>query len=246
MRSENVVGILRGSDRRLRSQYVVLSAHLDHLGVGLPVSGDSIFNGALDNASGIATLLETARTFGKRTPRLKRSIIFLAVTAEEKGLLGSRYFANHPTVPRKAIVANANTDMLTAFFPLKSVLVNGMEESDLGEDVSTAAAASHIEALIDPEPERLSFIRSDQYSFIKIGIPAISIKFGYRIGTAEHQALKRFRSERYHSVSDDLSQSIDLRAVEDFNRYFAALVETIANRRTTPAWNANSYFRPSR
>jgi Zn-dependent M28 family amino/carboxypeptidase len=240
--SENVAGILPGSDRRLARAYVVLSAHLDHLGVGAPVNGDSIFNGALDNASGVAALIETAKAIAKGA-RPRRSIVFLAVTGEEKGLLGSRYFANHPTVPAASLVANVNTDMLTAFYPLHYVIVNGLEESDLAADVRRAAATHHLVAETDPEPERNSFIRSDQYSFIKRGIPAVSLKFGFVPGSAEHSMVKKFRAERYHAVGDDLTQQLDLQAVEDFERFYVDVVREIANRGTRPEWNRDSYFR---
>jgi Zn-dependent M28 family amino/carboxypeptidase len=240
--SQNVAGVLRGSDRRLAREYVVLTAHMDHIGVGLPVNGDSIFNGTLDNASGVATLIEAAKKLA-RGPALRRSLVFVAVTGEEKGLLGSRYFANHPTVPAAAIVANANTDMLTAFYPLHSVIVNGLEESDLAADVKRAAAKRGLEAQTDPEPERNSFIRSDQYSFIKRGIPSVSLKFGFAPGSPEHEMVKRFRTERYHGLKDDLTQPIDLGAVADFNAFYVELVREIANRARRPGWNADSYFR---
>lgn len=241
--SENIAGILRGSDRKLRNQYLILSAHVDHLGVGLPVNGDSIFNGALDNASGVATLIETAKSIA-RGPRPRRSLVFVAVTGEEKGELGSRYYANHPTVPAGAIVANANTDMLTAFYPLRSVIVNGLEESDLADDVRRAAAKNSLKAQSDPEPERNSFVRSDQYSFIKRGIPAVSLKFGFELNSPEHLMVKKFRAERYHGVGDDLTQQIDFAGVAKFNEFYVDLVREIANRETKPRWNADSYFRP--
>ncbi len=243
VRSENIAGLLRGSDKSLSKQYIVLTAHVDHLGVGAPVKGDSIFNGTLDNASGVATLIEAAKAIA-RGPRPKRSIVFVAVTGEEKGLLGSRYFANHPTVPARAIVANANTDMLTAFYPLKQVIVNGLEESDLARDVTLAAMKNGLLAETDPEPERNSFTRSDQYSFIKLGIPSVSLKFGFTLGSPEHEAVKKFRAERYHAVGDDLTQPIDLAAVAKFNAFYVDLVREMANRPTRPRWNADSYFRP--
>ena len=171
--SPNVVGLLPGTDPVLKDEYVVLSAHLDHVGIGEPVNGDRIHNGAMDNASGIAGLIETAVAIRDAGTRLRRSLVFLAVTAEEKGLLGSRYYANHPTVPADRIVANVNTDMFLPIIPMRSVTVSGFEESDLADDVRKAAKALGIEVLPDPEPERNIFTRSDQYSFIKRGIPAI-------------------------------------------------------------------------
>ncbi len=140
--SQNVVGVLRGSDASLANEYVVLSAHLDHLGVGAPVKGDAIYNGAMDNASGIATLIEAASAIVAARP--KRSILFVAVTAEEKGLLGSRFFARNPTVRRESIVADINMDMFLPLYPLRQLMVLGLDESDLGDDVR---AVAHVDAL---------------------------------------------------------------------------------------------------
>ena len=241
--SQNVAGILPGTDPRLKSEYVVLSAHLDHLGLGQPINGDSIFNGAMDNASGIATLLETAAAIneGKRT--FKRSLVFLAVTAEEKGLLGSRYFAAHPTVASGEIVANLNTDMFLPLVPLRSLIAQGLEESDLADDLRKAAESLGLKVLSDPEPERNAFVRSDQYSFIKRGVPALSLKVGFAKDSPEHAVVKRWRTERYHAPSDDLNQPVDLKAAADFNRLYALIIESVANRPERPRWNADSFFR---
>ena len=249
--SPNVVGLLPGTDPVLKDEYVVLSAHLDHVGIGEPlgsarggpVNGDRIHNGAMDNASGIAGLIETAVAIRDAGTRLRRSLVFLAVTAEEKGLLGSRYYANHPTVTADRIVANVNTDMFLPIIPLRSVTVSGFEESDLANDVRKAAKALGIEVLPDPEPERNIFTRSDQYSFIKRGVPAIFPKLGFRKDSPEHQIMKKWRTERYHAPSDDLSQPVDFKAAADFNRFYLAVVESVANRPTRPRWNADSFFR---
>jgi Zn-dependent M28 family amino/carboxypeptidase len=239
--SDNVVGILPGTDPALKNEYVVVSAHLDHIGVGT-IAGDAIYNGAMDNATGIATLIETAAATAAKKG-LKRSVIFLAVTAEEKGLLGSRYFANKPTVAPSAIVANLNTDMFLPLFPLRSLIVQGLEESDLAGDLQRTARPLGIEVYSDPEPERNAFVRSDQYSFIRTGVPSISLKVGFIKGSPEHEMVKRWRTERYHAPSDDLAQPVDRKAAEDFNKVYAALVEAVANRATRPAWNKESFFR---
>lgn len=241
--SDNVAGILPGSDPRLRNEYVVLSAHLDHVGVGWPIDGDSIYNGAMDNASGIATLIETATAMARMKTRPRRSIVFLAVTAEEKGLLGSRYYAAKPTVPAASIVANLNTDMFLPINPLKALIVNGLEESDLADDAREAAAPLGIAVLSDPEPERNAFVRSDQYSFIQRGIPALSLKAGFTKDSPEHERVKRWRAERYHGPADDLDQPVDRQAAADFNRLYLALVTRVANRATRPAYHADSFFR---
>jgi hypothetical protein len=241
--SDNVVGVLPGSDPARSKEYVVLSAHLDHLGVGEPIGGDAIYNGAMDNASGIATLIETARALARAKPRPRRSIVFLAVTAEEKGLLGSRQYAAHPTVTRDAIVADVNVDMFSPLFPLKSVIANGADESDLGDDLRRVAEAMKVEVAPDPEPERNGFIRSDQYSFIRRGIPALTLRVGYHKGSPEQEIIGRWMKERYHAPSDDLTQPVDLQSVADFNRLFTALVVEIANRAERPQWRAESFFR---
>jgi Zn-dependent M28 family amino/carboxypeptidase len=239
--SDNVVGILPGTDPALKNEYVVVSSHLDHIGVG-PNSGDAIYNGAMDNASGVATLIEAAAAAAAKKG-FKRSVIFLAVTAEEKGLLGSRYYANRPTVPGSALVADLNTDMYLPLFPLHSLVVQGLEESDLAGDLRQVARPLGLEVYSDPEPERNAFTRSDQYSFIRTGVPSISLKVGFKKGSPEHEMVKRWRTERYHAPSDDLAQPIDRQAVEDFNRVYVAALEAIANRPTRPAWNSDSFFR---
>lgn len=244
--SDNVVGLLPGSDPALKAEYLVLTAHLDHVGVGQPIDGDSIFNGAMDNASGIATMLETAVTLGAGTTPLKRSILFVAVTGEEKGLLGSHWFATHPTVPPDAIVADLNTDMFLPINPLKLLLVNGLEESDLADDVRRAATRVGVEVVTDPEPERNGFVRSDQYSFIRNGTPSLSVKVGFRRGSPEHERVLRWRQERYHGPKDDLTQPIDRQAAADFNVLYAGLAEEVANRPTRPAWYPTSVFKPKR
>jgi Zn-dependent M28 family amino/carboxypeptidase len=243
LESDNVVGVLRGTDARLQDEYVVLSAHLDHVGRGEPVNGDDIYNGAMDNASGIATLLEVANRLGKSGVGLRRSLVFLAVTAEEHGLLGSRYYASRPTVPGAGIVANLNTDMFLPLFPMRSLIVSGVEESDLADDLRRVAQSAGIEILTDPEPERNAFVRSDQYSFIRRGVPALAFKIGWKLGSAEHEIVKRWRAERYHAPSDDLAQPFDRQAAEDFTRLYAELAAAVANRATRPRWNDTSFFK---
>ena len=242
--SYNVVGTLRGSDSTLRDEFLVLTAHLDHLGVSEPIDGDSIFNGAMDNASGIATLIETARLVAAGTPRPRRSVAFVAVTAEEHGLLGSEAFAAHPPRPGGNIVANLNTDMYLPINPLRKLLVNGLEESDLADDVRRAAQRVGVEVITDPEPERNGFVRSDQFSFIRRGIPALSLKVGFALGTPEHERVLQWRRERYHGVEDEVTQPVDRHAAIEFNRLYAELVKEVANRPARPAWYPTSQFRP--
>jgi hypothetical protein len=242
--SMNVVGLLPGADAALRDEYVVLTAHLDHVGVGTAVDGDRIYNGAMDNAAGIGTLIETAAAIRDAGTQVRRSLVFLASTAEEHGLLGSRYYVERPTVGVPAgIVANLNTDMFLPLFPLRSVAVLGVQESDLADDVRRIAQSAGIGVMTDPEPERNSIVRSDQYSFIRRGVPSLAFKFGFERDSREHEIVKRWRAERYHAPSDDVSQPIDLRAAADFNRLYLLVVEAVANRPTRPQWNAGSFYR---
>ena len=241
--SHNVAAVLPGSDPALKDEFVVLSAHLDHLGAGEPIDGDRIYNGAMDNASGVATLLDVAAALRESRAAPRRSLLFLAVTAEEKGLLGSRYYAAHPTVTPASIVANVNTDMFLPFYPLKHLIVHGLDESDLGDLIRQVAASLGIEAVNDPEPERNAFIRSDQYSFIKKGVPALSMKVGYLKDSPEAKVAKDWRTKHYHAPSDHASQPLDLRAVADFDKVMAKLALAIADRGERPRWKDDSFFR---
>jgi Zn-dependent M28 family amino/carboxypeptidase len=242
--SQNVAGILRGSDPKRRDEFVVLSAHLDHLGLAdPPVNGDRVYNGAMDNASGIAALLEIVARLHDAGARPARSILFVAVTGEEKGLLGSRFFAAHPTVKRSAIVANVNTDMFLPLFPLKTLMVLGLDESDLGQDIRAVAKEQGVGIQSDPEPHRNRFVRSDQYSFIREGIPALSMKVGYEEKSPEAEIARKWTAERYHAVSDDLSQPIDLSAGDKYIDIVRALAVRIADRPDRPRWNDRSFFK---
>jgi hypothetical protein len=238
----NVVGVLRGSDSTLRDQYLIVSAHLDHVGVRRAVNGDSIYNGAMDNASGIATLLETARAFTEHHVRPRRSIIFLAVTGEEEGELGSAYFAMHPTVPAAGIVADLNTDMYLPIIPLTGVFAYGWDESDLGRDIMPVLKAHGLRNLQDPEPEQVRFIRSDQYSFIQRGIPALAFKAGYTKGSPEDSVVSEWLAHRYHQPADDLTQPVNFETAVAFDSVYFDIVKAVADRNTRPAWYPKSVF----
>ncbi len=241
--SENIVGMVEGSDPKLKNEYVIMSAHLDHLGVGRPINGDSIYNGAMDDASGIASLIETARLLKASGVRTKRSVIFLAVTAEEKGELGSQYFAYKPTVPFKNIVADLNLDMYLPLYPLKVIEVQGLAESSLGESARAAARSQGVDVQTDREPEQNRFIRSDQYSFIRHGIPALAFKFGYEFGSPEETIRKNWVRDVYHKPNDDLNQPVDKNAAALFDRVIMTLLQDVANAPKRPTWNADSFFR---
>ncbi|MCU0648253.1 MAG: M28 family peptidase [Gemmatimonadaceae bacterium] len=243
VRSPNVVGMLPGTDPVLRNEVIVISAHLDHVGTmrGPALTGDSIFNGAMDNASGAATLIETARAVVAAGGN-RRTIVFAAVTAEEKGLLGSRYYGAHPSMTRGTIVANLNTDMFLPLIPLKGVFAYGFDESDLADDLVAVTTSRGLEVYPDPEPHENRFVRSDQYSFIRQGIPALAFKVGYRPGTPDEQVWLAWVRDHYHKVSDDTAQPIDFGAAAAFNALYAELALRVANRATRPAWRKASFF----
>ncbi|MCU0634337.1 MAG: M28 family peptidase [Gemmatimonadaceae bacterium] len=243
VRSPNVVGMLRGTDPVLRTEVLVVSAHLDHVGTqrGPALTGDSIFNGAMDNASGAATLIETAKAIAARGGN-KRTIVFAAVTAEEKGLLGSRYFGAHPSITEGTIVANLNTDMFLPLIPLTGVFAYGFDESDLADDLTAVTAARGLAVYPDPEPQENRFVRSDQYSFIRRGTPALAFKVGYKVGTPEEKTWTDWVKAHYHKLSDDTAQPIDFESAAGFNAMYAELVARVANRSTRPAWRKDSFF----
>ena len=241
--SPNLIAVMPGSDPKLRDEYVVLSAHLDGYGVGTPVKGDAIYNGAFDNASGVASLLEIARALKQAQDKPKRSILFAIVTAEEKGLLGSRYFARRPTVPASAMVADLNFDMALPIFPLTSVTPIGYDQSSLGDDASAVSAAMNLPITPDPFPDRNVFIRSDQYAFIRQGIPALFFKYGFKAGTPEAVVEKAWRANLYHSPFDDLNQPVMPAETAKLNAYVTAVALRVANAPARPTWNADSFFR---
>jgi hypothetical protein len=241
--SPNVVAVLPGSDPQLKDQYVVLSAHLDHLGIGEPINGDKIYNGAMDDASGVATLLDIAEQLHAAKPKLRRSLLFVIVAGEEKGLLGSKYYATHPTVKPERMVADLNVDMFLPLFPLHILTVFGLDESDLGKQVRAVADPLGIRIQPDQEPQRNLFIRSDQYNFIRRGVPSLAFKVGYEKGSPEEATAKQWLKERYHAPSDDLQQPVDLKAAADFNTVLLRLAEAVANQDARPTWNGDSFFR---
>ncbi len=240
--SENVVGLRSGDDPSLKSEYVIISAHLDHLGEGKPVNGDSIYNGAMDDASGDASLIEIAKALHEGKVSTKRSIVFVSVTGEEKGELGSSYFAAHPPVPGR-IVADLNMDMYLPLFPLKWLEVQGLNESTLGGDIAAVAKAVGVQVQPDKEPNRNRFIRSDQYSFIKKGVPSLAFKFGYIPGDPEEKIFKDWYTNRYHGVKDDPDQPVDAAAAAQFNSILKNLAVRVANADQPPSWLPNSFFR---
>jgi len=241
--SANLVAKLPGSDPALKEEYVVLSAHLDHIGIGEPINGDRIYNGAMDNGSGSALLLDMAASFKKNPEKLRRSILLVLVTGEEKGLLGSKYFAAHPTVAPKSIVADVNVDMFLPIVPLKLLTVLGLDESDLGDRARGIAQSLGVRVQADPEPLRNVFVRSDQYSFIRHGIPSMMMSVAAEPGSPEQKILKDWLTQRYHAPSDDVNQPVDLAAAAKYEEIVRALLINIANDSHRPEWKPDSFFR---
>ena len=243
LESANVVAQIPGSDPRLKGEYVVLSAHIDHVGIGEPINGDHIYNGAMDNASGCAVLLDVAASLRKSAEKPKRSILFLFVTGEEKGLLGSRYFTAHPTVRPGSMVADINIDMFLPIVPLKVLTVYGLAESDLGDVAKEVAQSVGVGTQADPEPQRNSFIRSDQYNFIRHGIPALAMKVGFETGSPEQKIFKDWLTQRYHAPSDDLDQPVELSAAAKYEEIIRGMLLNVADREQRLQWKSDSFFR---
>ena len=240
--SENIVAVLPGSDPVLSSQYLVVSAHLDGYGFGEPWNGDRIYNGAFDDAAYVATLIDLAEKLHESGHPLKRSLLFLVVTGEEKGLLGSRYFAAHPTVAKEKLVADINLDQLRPIFPLRTLTMLALDESSLGVVAKQVAEKMDIRIQADPEPERRLLTRSDHYSFMQIGVPATGFIFGYEKSSPEEQVYRHWYAERYHSPADDINQPWDPPAAAKFNDFFGRLVEAVGNAAEPPKWRAGSPF----
>jgi hypothetical protein len=241
--SANVVAKLTGADPKLKDEYVVLSAHIDHVGIGEPINGDRIYNGAMDNASGSALLLDLAAELKAHPEKLRRSVLFVFVTGEEKGLLGSKYFAEHPTVDARAMIANINTDMFLPIIPLKVLVVEGLAESDLGDQAAKVAESLGVKPIPDPKPLRNYFIRSDQYNFVRHGIPAVAMSVSADPGTAEDKTIETWLANRYHAPSDDTNQPIDLGAAALFEEIVLKLTAQVANADGTPHWKSDSFFK---
>jgi Zn-dependent M28 family amino/carboxypeptidase len=224
---------------------VVHTAHLDHLGIGPVIQGDSIYNGAHDNATGVASLLEIAGAYGHLKHKPRRSVLVVMVTGEEMGLLGSAYFARNPTVPKSQIVANINTDMPTIIAPLLSVVALGAENSSLAAPVAEAAQALNLGVEADPEPTQNRFIRSDQYSFVTQGIPALHIKYGNKTADGQNnlsQQVQVWRARTYHKPQDDLNGQFDFEAGKKYSQLNFLVGYLVANARQRPTWNPGNFF----
>lgn len=246
IKSPNVVAKLEGSDPKLKEQYVVYSAHLDHLGISTPVNGDAIYNGALDNASGSAVLMEVAHAFASMPVKPRRSLLFVAVTGEESGLLGSDYFASNPTVDKGSMIANVNMDEDLMLWPLKDVVALGAEHSTLDAVVARAVKALHLVQSPDPEPEQVSFIRSDQYSFVRQGIPSVALEAGVKSDDPNIDPVKiatAWEKDIYHHPQDDMQQpNLDFAAGALYARFAFLCGLYTANDADAPKWNPGDFF----
>lgn len=243
--SPNVVGMLEGSDPELKNEYVVYTAHSDHLGISKSVEKDRINNGAMDNATGTAVLMETARMFSQLPIAPKRSILFVAVTGEEKGLLGADYFARNPTKPLESLVANVNLDMPLLTYEFADVIAFGASHSSMGEKVATAVANADIKLTDDPWPELNLFTRSDHYAFVKQGIPAVFLVTGIESktpGIDGSEVLNNFLATNYHQPSDDMSQAFIWSAARTFTQVNFEIGLTLGNDNERPTWNEDSFF----
>lgn len=240
--SDNIIASLPGSE--LPNEYVVVSAHLDGYGVGEPRNGDRIYNGAFDDAAYVATLIDLAENIKAGKLKLRRSLLFVVVTAEEKGLLGSRYFAAHPTIAKEKMVGNVNLDQLRPIFPLRTLTALALDDSTLGDTARQVGQSMNIRIQPDPEPERNLLRRSDHFSFMQIGVPAIGFIFGYEKGSPDEATYRQWYDLRYHSPADDLKQPWDRTAAAKFNSFFDQLVITLANADDRPRWKPGSKLAP--
>jgi len=246
--SHNVVAILKGTEKP--DETIIYSAHWDHLGMGAPVKGDSIYNGAVDNASGVASLLAIAKTYAQSTSKPKRSIVFLAVTAEEQGLLGSEYYATHPIYPLAKTVANLNMDALGFFGPTKDLDITGKGQNDLDDYVAAEAAKFGLELKGDARPGAGSYYRSDHFNFAKVGVPALdmnnganSIEHGEEWGKAQK---KDYNDHDYHQPSDNYSAAMDCTGMAEVANVMYNIGVKLSNETTFPGWKAGSEFKALR
>ncbi len=247
--TNNIIGKVEGSDPQLKDQYVIFTAHYDHFGIGRPINGDSIYNGAADNASGTSLMLNLAETFSSLKQRPKRSLLFAAVAAEEQGLLGSKYYANNPTVPASKIVANINTDVINVIGRTTDISWQGSDRSSLGNDLAAVAKELGLTVLPDLAPEQGGFFRSDHFSFAKVGIPAMSMGSG-RTFTGVDTAFVRMMRERggrnYHQPSDELSADWNYDGALQQAELVIRTAWRVANIIEMPYWNSGSEFESAR
>jgi hypothetical protein len=240
--SDNVLGLLPGTDPKLASEVVVVSAHLDGYGYGEPVDDDDLYNGAFDDAAYVATLIRLAES--RHGKGFRRSVLFAAFTGEEKGLLGATWFTQHPTIDKANLVADINLDQLRPLFPLKILTMHAINDTTLGDTVRAVAKPMGIAIREDREPERNLNSRADHYPFLRIGVPATGFVFGFDPGTEAERRYREWYQVRYHRPQDDMTQPIDFKAAADFNTFFYRLTATVADADARPAFLPGSSFKP--
>lgn len=243
--SPNVAAILPGSDPKLSQEYVVYSAHIDHLGIGKPINGDSIYNGAADNASGTAALLVIAKAFHSMPHAPSRSLLFLGATAEEKGLLGSDYYAHFPTVPIQSIAADINMDGASISYAFNDIIALGASDSTLDAVVRRNAERLGLKVSPDPDPDQHYFIRADQYSFVRQGVPSMFISEGEEAKDPKVNGKKlseEWVATRYHAPSDDMDQPMDLNASVQYMQINFLVGYDVANNSARPTWKPGDFF----
>ena len=240
--SDNVLGLLPGTDPALGAQVVVVSAHLDGYGFGEPVGGDSLYNGAFDDAAYVATLIRLAEA--RAGHGFRRSVLFAAFTGEEKGLLGATWFTRHPTVPKANLAADINLDQLRPLFPLKILTMHALNDTTLGATARAVAQGMGIEIRPDMEPDRHLLERADHWPFLKIGVPATGFVFGYDPGTEAERRYRQWYAIRYHRPQDDMTQPIDFQAARDFNLFFYRFTAAVADDAQRPAFLPDSPLKP--
>ncbi len=240
--SPEVVGVLKGSDPALAAEHVVLMGHLDHLGMrpDAKPGEDAVYNGAIDNAAGVATMLEAARQFAAQPVRPRRSVLFVANTGEERGLLGADYFANHPTVPAQSIVGAVDLDMPMLLYPFTDVIAFGADHSTIGAVVTEAGRSMGVAVSPDPMPEEAIFTRSDHYMLVKRGIPAVLLMTGHANGGKGHW--DSFLGKTYHTPKDDLTQKIDWEAGARYALLNYRIAKAMADAPQRPMWLQGDYF----
>jgi len=240
--SPNVIGLLPGTDPEMADQAIVLGAHLDGYGFGRSVDGDVIYNGTLDDAAYVALIVHLMEL--RSGKGFARPIIVAFWTGEEKGLLGSRWFVDHPIVALERIAANINLDQLRPIFPLELITIHALTDTTLGADATAIVTAQGIRVQDDPEPERNLLRRTDHWPFLVAGIPAINFVFGFESGSPSEEIYRQWYKTGYHKPQDDIEQLMDWQAAADFNQFFYALVERVANQASAPAWLPGSSLKP--
>jgi Zn-dependent M28 family amino/carboxypeptidase len=244
--SRNVLGMIPGSDPKLRDQYVLYSAHWDHLGTALPVNGDAIYNGAIDNATGVGVVLETARAFAALREAPRRSMLFAFWTAEESGLRGAEYYSHHPLIPPEKIAVNLNYDALFPSARTRDVVMSAADRTSLWPMVKETAKRYDLEIASDPRPEQGSYYRSDHFMLARVGVPAFRIGLGTHIsGKPDNFAdaeFTEYNTKRYHQPSDEFREEWDFASLEHAARYGFTIGLNVGNQESLPRWNAGDEF----